>query len=61
MLLRSLVDISREINKSAVSLEVRQSNRAAINLYKSEGFSKVNIKKDYYPDHEDALIFTLIL
>ena len=41
------------------SLEVRPSNRNAVQLYKSMGFRPVGVSKDYYPafqGREDALI-----
>ena len=37
-----------------VTLEVRKSNVAAINLYKKNGYEEVVDKKHYYPDGEDA-------
>lgn len=40
-------------------LEVRISNRKAIELYSKEGFFEVGNRKDYYPTlngHEDALL-----
>ena len=36
------------------TLEVRQSNLSAINLYKKLGFEIVTSRDDYYQDHEDA-------
>lgn len=42
-------------NVELVSLEVRISNKKAINLYEGFGFKKSGIRKDYYQDnHEDA-------
>lgn len=38
-------------------LEVRASNSAAQNLYRSLGFSESGRRKKYYKDGEDALIF----
>ena len=38
-----------------VTLEVRESNEAAINLYKKNGYEHVVVKKNYYPDGEDAV------
>ena len=38
-----------------VTLEVRKSNEAAINLYKKDGYEEVVIKKNYYKDGEDAI------
>lgn len=38
-----------------MTLEVRQSNQAAIALYEKVGFTIVSVRKDYYQDnHEDA-------
>lgn len=42
-------------------LEVRPSNRIAIELYRSLGFAEVGLRKDYYPadvGREDALLYT---
>lgn len=38
-----------------ITLEVRKSNEAAINLYKKDGYEIIVPKKNYYPDGEDAL------
>ena len=38
-------------------LEVRVSNAIAIALYEKCGFKKINIRKKYYSDGEDALIY----
>ena len=38
------------------SLEVRISNDAAISLYEKNGFIKINIRKEYYKDGEDAYL-----
>lgn len=40
-----------------IFLEVRQSNEGAINLYKKKGFNQISIRKKYYEDGENALIF----
>ena len=37
------------------TLEVRESNIAAISLYKKIGFKTISKRKDYYTNHEDAL------
>jgi ribosomal-protein-alanine N-acetyltransferase len=38
-----------------LTLEVRESNIAAISLYKKFGFKTISKRKDYYTNHEDAL------
>ena len=45
-----LINISKDI-----TLEVRESNYPAINLYKKFGFTKLAIRKNYYKN-EDALL-----
>lgn len=52
--------IHRTLNLAAtvVTLEVRPSNTAAKTLYAKYGFEEVGYRKNYYRDHEDALIMT---
>ena len=40
---------------STITLEVRASNLEAISLYEKNGFVKINTKKSYYDDGEDAV------
>ena len=40
-----------------VFLEVRPSNRSAISFYRSLGMEKIGVRKSYYSDGEDALLF----
>ncbi len=42
-------------------LEVRPSNVAAQKLYVGFGFSQIDVRKSYYSDGEDALIFQKFL
>ena len=39
-----------------VTLEVRENNEPAKNLYRSLGFIKVGVRKKYYENQTDALI-----
>lgn len=41
---------------TSVSLEVRTSNRHAINLYNKLGFKQVAIRKNYYENKEDGIL-----
>ena len=38
-------------------LEVRESNDSAIAFYQSQGFEKISVRKKYYQDGENALVF----
>ena len=44
-----------------MSLEVRESNTAAIKLYEKLGFITVNVSKGYYSDNENAIVMTRAL
>lgn|GEM_PF-553816 len=43
--------------KEELFLEVRLSNQPAIALYESFGMTRVSVRKGYYSDGEDALVF----
>ena len=51
----ALMQYAANLGAEYLTLEVRESNTAAQNLYKSLGFLKVNVRKRYYEDTgEDA-------
>lgn len=59
-LLQTALQDAARYGINAATLEVRQSNQAAINLYKHFGFSAQAVQKRYYLDNdEDALILRL--
>ena len=54
---RSLLEAFLEGVEGDVYLEVRESNRPALNLYKSMGFQEVAVRKQYYEDpREDGIV-----
>ena len=58
-LVHGLVVVAQEHGMALATLEVRQSNEAARELYRRYGFYEVGARKGYYADnHEDALIMT---
>ncbi len=58
-IVKELINFSVEKALSFLSLEVRVSNLAAIELYKSFGFEEVGKRKNFYRlPNEDALIMT---
>lgn len=60
MLIEKLLEILRECKCSFATLEVRESNTAAINLYKNFGFELKGCRKNFYTAPvENALIYTL--
>ncbi len=59
MLIEKLVSLAIDKKLAFLTLEVRQSNEAAINLYKKHGFLEVGIRKDFYDQpKEDAILMT---
>ncbi len=56
-LMEVMVTLARMKGVRQMSLEVRESNRRARNLYESCGFSQEAVRRGYYHNHkEDALI-----
>jgi ribosomal-protein-alanine N-acetyltransferase len=58
-LLRHFLDVGIDQRAQTAFLEVRVSNDVAINLYESEGFHRIGLRKGYYRDtdgREDAVV-----
>jgi [ribosomal protein S18]-alanine N-acetyltransferase len=55
-LMQRALKFAREHGISSISLEVRQSNRAAQEFYRSLDFETSYIRKRYYPDGEAAVV-----
>lgn len=63
-LLAEVIRMARTQGARHVFLEVRPSNRAAQALYTRFGFSRIALRRGYYPagaEREDALVLTLPL
>ncbi len=63
-LLRYLIEKSNKTDVDMVMLEVRRSNEQAQQLYQSEGFHELGVRKAYYPaeeGREDAIILAKYL
>jgi len=62
LLLASLIEHAGSFRSKLVTLEVRASNDAAINLYKKFGFEICGHRKSYYSNKtEDAILMNLEL
>ena len=56
-LVKEMVELCKENNLVAMTLEVRTSNTVAQNLYRKYGFKMGGIRKEYYSNNkEDAII-----
>jgi ribosomal-protein-alanine N-acetyltransferase len=60
-LMGAVIGYARENGVRHVLLEVRQSNLAAIELYRSLGFCDTRTRPGYYQDGEDGIEMTLSL
>lgn len=63
-LMNHLIDTARGYGVTLMLLEVRPTNLAALELYRSLGFNEVGLRKDYYPargGREDGLVLALEL
>ncbi len=59
-LLSKVLDALKQRGVKVVYLEVRPSNKVAVGLYKSAGFSEYGRRRDYYMEpREDALLMKL--
>ena len=54
-------NIIKILDLMTISLEVSKINRNAILLYESIGFKKNGIRKEYYSDGSDAILYKLDL
>ena len=56
--------IAKQHQADTCILEVRPSNHAGIQLYQSEGYNEIGLRKDYYPadkGREDAIVMAKTL
>lgn len=59
LLVQCALDLARETGAPEVTLECRESNEAALALYRKYAFAQVGRRRRYYSDNrEDALIMT---
>ncbi len=55
-LLKRLLSGAKRRGARRMLLEVRESNVVAQELYRSQGFEFLSVRKKYYPDGENALV-----
>ena len=57
LLLQEIFKFAKDNNIQKLMLEVRNSNIPAQKLYEKHGFKQITIRKNYYDNSEDALIY----
>jgi len=60
-LMALITDWAKQQGSTAMMLEVKVDNLEAIGLYESLGYSKLNVRKDYFGAGLDALVMRLEL
>jgi len=59
LLLIATIDLAAQLNARIITLEVRASNTAAVNLYGKYGFIQVGLRRAYYVENkEDAILMS---
>lgn len=57
MLFNFLLDLCEEMDVNLLTLEVRKSNKKAISIYEKFGLNPIYIRRRYYRDGEDAILY----
>lgn len=61
-MLKNIINFSQSISEvTSITLEVNEKNIYAIKLYESFNFKKLGIRKKYYNNSDNAIIYTLFL
>lgn len=60
-LMQKLEEIAKNKNIEKIWLEVRENNIPAINLYKKNDFSSIFLRRNYYKNGDNAIIFEKIV
>lgn len=55
-MLKHIINFAKSLKIKKVFLEVRESNLPAIMFYRKIGFNKIDIRKKYYSNSDDAVI-----
>lgn len=59
MILDELIEYAKKRGIDKLFLEVGVSNKPALRLYKRKGFKKIDLRKRYYENGDDAEIYLL--
>lgn len=60
-ILEKLINITKDLNFSSITLEVNEHNFNAIKLYEKFNFKNLGRRKRYYNNSDDAIIMTLFI
>lgn len=60
-LLEYIINYSKSIGCTSITLEVNENNYSAIHIYEKFNFKRIGLRKKYYNNTDNAIIMTLIL
>lgn len=60
-LLEHIINYSKSIGCTSITLEVNENNYSAIHIYEKFNFKRIGLRKKYYNNTDNAIIMTLIL
>ena len=60
-LMRYIIDYAKKLKIKDIFLEVRASNFSALKFYEKFGFRKIDVRKKYYSNSDDAVIMSKTL
>lgn len=58
LMIEYIIDLCKKKKIKRINLEVNTKNSIAINLYKKYNFKEVGLRKKYYNNTEDAILFS---
>lgn len=61
LLLKELINISKNLNLKTITLEVNEENINAINLYKKFEFKEIGTRKKYYKDKNGIIMIKKLI
>jgi len=56
----AIKDLSETLNLNIYLLEVSENNKHAIKLYQKCNFKKIGLRKNYYPNGDDAMVMKYV-
>jgi ribosomal-protein-alanine N-acetyltransferase len=59
--LKFIIKLADFLKTKKIFLEVKSDNIIAYNLYKSEGFMEIGVRKGYYSDGRDAILMERLI
>lgn len=60
-LFNEVLTYAKKRSLSSLTLEVKENNNKGLNFYKKNGFTPINIRKNYYGDGTNAIVMLKVI